>query len=58
MVATLTSIHRGEEYHLSVYKDFVPDIVRALQQLVGARTTEVLPNLQIFFMDKLTSFPF
>jgi hypothetical protein len=34
-------------------KEFAPDIVAALQELVGGRITEVLPSLQNIFVEGL-----
>jgi hypothetical protein len=39
--------------HLYLSKEFAPLIVPALQELVGGRTTEVLPTLQTIFVEKL-----
>jgi hypothetical protein len=39
--------------NLYLCKDFAPHIVAALQELVGSRTTEVLPTLQNIFLDEL-----
>jgi hypothetical protein len=36
-------------------KEFAPGIVFALQELVGGRITEVLPNLQNIFVEGLES---
>ena len=36
--------------NLYISEEFVPCIVSALQELVGGRTTEVLPTLQIYFL--------
>jgi hypothetical protein len=41
--------------HLYLSKEFAPRIVPALQELVGARTTEVLPALQNIFLEELQS---
>ena len=49
MVATLTPIYRSEESPPS--KEFTPGIAAALQELVGSRITEVLPNLQTIIVD-------
>jgi len=37
--------------NLYVSEDFVPRILPALQELVGSRATEVLPNLQNIFLE-------
>jgi hypothetical protein len=39
--------------NLYLSKEFVPGIVATLQELVGARITEVLPGLQNLFMEGL-----
>ena len=39
--------------YLYLYKEFAPGIVAALQELVGARITEVLPSLQDIFVKGL-----
>jgi len=41
--------------NLYVLKEFVPDIAATLQELVGARITEVLPSLQNIFVEGLES---
>ena len=51
MVATLTSIYRGEE-SLPV-QEFAPGIVAALQELFGDRITEVLPSMRNIFVEGL-----
>jgi len=38
---------------LYLSKEFAPGIAAALQELVGARITEVLPSLQNIFMEGL-----
>ena len=40
--------------NLYLSKEFAPGIVAALQELVGSRTTEVLPRLQNIFMEGLS----
>jgi hypothetical protein len=42
--------------NLYLHKEFAPGIAAALQVLVGDRITEVLPNLQNIFVEKLESF--
>jgi hypothetical protein len=37
--------------NLYLRKEFVPGIAAALQELVGARITEVLPSLQNIFVE-------
>ena len=45
--------------HLYLSKEFVPRIAPSLQELVGGRTTEVLPALQSLFLgEPYTSGPF
>jgi len=39
--------------NLYIHKEFAPFIVTALQELVGVRITEVLPNLQNIFLNDL-----
>ena len=39
--------------YLYLSKEFAPRIAPCLQELVGGRTTEVLPALQIIFLEKL-----
>jgi len=39
--------------NLYLSRDFVPRIVPTLQELVGERVTEVLPNLQSIFLENL-----
>ena len=39
--------------NLYICKTFAPHIVPALQELVGVRTTEVLPTLQNIFLEEL-----
>ena len=39
--------------NLCLYKEFGPRIMPSLQELVGERTTEVLPNLQNIFLEGL-----
>jgi hypothetical protein len=39
--------------NLYLSKDFAPGIATALQELVGSRTTEVLPSLQNIFVEEL-----
>jgi hypothetical protein len=41
--------------NLYLCKEFAPRIVPALQELVGSRTTEVLPTLQNIFLEQLQS---
>jgi hypothetical protein len=41
--------------NLYLCNEFAPRIVRALQELVGVRTTEVLPNLRTVFLKELRS---
>jgi hypothetical protein len=38
---------------LYLSKEFAPRIVAALQELVGGRTTEVLPTLQNIFLEEV-----
>ena len=49
MVGTFASIHDCEELYLSL--EIVLRIVPALQELVGERVTEVLPNLQNILLE-------
>jgi hypothetical protein len=42
--------------NLYISKEFAPGIAAALQELVGGRTTEVLPSLQNILVDQLESF--
>ena len=51
MVATLTSIYRGEESLPGLSKEFTPGIAAALQELVGVRIIEMLPSLQNIFVE-------
>jgi hypothetical protein len=37
--------------NLSIYEEYQPNIASALQELVGGRTTEVLPSLQNIFLE-------
>jgi hypothetical protein len=39
--------------NLYVSQSFVPSVAPTLQELVGGRTTEVLPNLQNIFLEGL-----
>ena len=39
--------------NLYLHRNFLPRIVPTLQELVGERVTEVLPNLQSIFLDCL-----
>ena len=39
--------------NLYLHRDFLPRIVPTLQELVGERVTEVLPNLQCIFLEDL-----
>ena len=39
--------------NLYLSKEFAPRIVAALQELVGGRTTEVLPTLQNIFLEEV-----
>jgi hypothetical protein len=39
--------------NLYLYKDFVPGIAAALEELTGRRITEVLPSLQNIFVEGL-----
>ena len=57
MVAALTSIYRALK-NLYLCKEFAPGIAAALQELVGARTTEVLSSLQNIFVELQPSGPF
>ena len=41
--------------NLHLCEEFAPRIVPALQELVGSRATEVLPNLQNIFLEELQS---
>jgi hypothetical protein len=41
--------------NLYVFEEFVPPIAPALQELVGGRTTEVLPNLENIFLEGFQS---
>jgi len=42
--------------NLYLFKEFAPGIAAALQELVGARITEVLPSLQNIFVEGLEPF--
>jgi hypothetical protein len=41
--------------HLYLSKEMAPHIGLALQELVGSRTTEMLPNLEVIFLEGLES---
>ena len=43
--------------NLYLSEEFAPHIVPALQELIGGRTTEVLPTLQTIFLEGLSSGP-